>query len=291
MAKRNFVRTAATPKLENYRKQFAEVLVMERRNGILQVRMHSNGGPFRWSPQAHHMLLEAWSVIGLDSENEVLILTSTNPYWIGEFDKEAFAEWDAQTDPDIRYNGLYRPTKSVENFIWNIDIPTIAAINGPGSVHVNFAVLCDITLCTPDFVYQDAHFKGGHVSGDSHGLLLQDLIGIKRAAYTMYTSEAIDAETLLDWGVVNEVLPREKLLPRAWEIAEQIMKSPRPVRRLTHQLTVRPWRRLLTDDYQVHITSEMYGFALSRSRHDFDLVKKERKQSEKKLRQAKASER
>jgi len=274
MAEIDFFRTKSTPKFEDYKKQFADVLIMERKNGILQARMHTNGGPFKWSPSVHHMLLEAWSTIGLDTENEVLILTSTDPYWIREFDHESFAEWDAITDPDLRYHGLYRPTRSVENFIWGIDIPTIGAINGPGSVHWNFAVLCDITLCTPDFVFQDVHFKGGAVPGDSQGLLLQGMMGIKRAAYAMYLGSGIDAGTALDLGIVNEVLEKDKILPRAWEIAEEIMKQPRAVRRLTHQLTARPFKRLIMDDYQVHIASEMYGFALLKYKHDFEAVKK-----------------
>ncbi len=274
MSEREYNYTASTPKLADYSKQFSECLIMERKNGILQVRMHTKDGPFKWSPQAHNMLLEAWPIIGLDPENEVLILTSTDPYWIGEHDHEAFKEWDAITDPDLRYNGLYRPTKSVENFIWGIDIPTIAAINGPGSVHWNFAILCDITLCTPDFVIQDAHFKTGAVPGDSQGMLLQGIIGIKRAAYMMYNSNGIDAKTALDWGIINEVLPRDKLLSRAWEIAGEIMKQPRAVRRLTHQLTVRPLKRLIMDDFQVHIGHEMYGFALLKYKHDFKAVKK-----------------
>ncbi len=221
------------------------------------------------------MLLEAWMNIGLDPDNEVLILTATDPYWIAEFDKESFAAWDATIDPDLRFNGLYRPLKSVENFLWGIDIPTIGAINGPGSVHCNFALLCDITICTPDFVIRDDHFKGGHIPGDSMGLLLQNFIGTKRAAYMMYNlDKGIDAKTAQEWGIINEVLPREKILPRAWEFAEQIIKQPRPVRRMTHQLTVRPLKRLFTDDYMFHITAEMYGFALHKSKHDFDMIKK-----------------
>ena len=59
--------------------------------------------------------------------------------------------------------------------------------------------------------------------------------------------------------LLNEILPNDRLLPRAWEIAERIMEQPRAVRHLTHQLVVRPWKRLLTDDYQINIKSEMYG--------------------------------
>jgi len=261
-----------TPKLEEYEKKFSEYLIMERKNGILQVRMHTKGGPLKWSPRAHRAILEAWSVIGHDPENEVLILTSTDPYWIGEADKEAFVEWDTTTDPDIRYDGLYRPIKSMQDFIFDINIPTIGVINGPGSVHWDFAVLSDITLCAPDFVARDDHFKMGHVPGDGMFLCLQYLIGIKRANFVTYMSKNIDAKTALDWGIVNEVLPKEKLLPRAWEIAEEIMKQPRAVRRLTSQLAKRPWKRALIDDHDLHVTSEMFSYVLQSAKHDFGKI-------------------
>ena len=106
---------------------------MERKNGILQVRMRTNGGPFKWSFQAHQALAEAWSVIGHDPENEVLILTSTDPYWIGEFDLESFREIEAdQMRIIVTTSTYYDATKIVENFVYDIDIPTIGAINGPG---------------------------------------------------------------------------------------------------------------------------------------------------------------
>jgi len=271
MAKTHYVKT---PKLEDYKKQFEEHLVLERKNGILQVRLSTHGGPFVWSFQAHQALAEAWTVIGHDPENEVMILTATDPYWIGEFDHESFREVEDDPNADNRYNSTYHDaTKIVENFVNDIDIPTIAAINGPGTVQLEYALMSDITLCTPASVFRDDHFGDATVPGDGQSLALQALLGIKRAAYMMFLVEGIDAQTALDWGIVNEVLPREKLLPRAWEIAEKIMKQPRITRRLTHQLTVRPWKRLIMDDYQVHIGLEMYGNALINVHHHFDQIK------------------
>jgi len=270
------------PKLEDYQKYFEEHLYMERKNGILMVRMHTKGGPVKWSFQIHQALAEAWSVIGHDSENEVMILTSTDPYWIGEFDRESFQEVEDSRDPDLKYNtGFHDCTKLVENFIWDIDIPTIAAINGPG-LHTEFAILADITLCTPDFVLRDDHFRIGFVPGDGQTLVAQHLLGTKRAAYQMYLIKGIDAKTCLELGAVNEVLPKEQLLPRAWEIAEMIMKQPRSIRRLSHQVAVRPWKRVLTDDYPVHTGHEFYGTELLKSEHDFDEVKRHWTKDEKK---------
>jgi len=279
MTKTRYVRL---PKLEEYQEQFKEHLVMERRNGILQVRLATHGGPMYWSFQAHQALAEAWTVIGHDPENEVLILTGTDPYWIGEFDHESFRELEDDPNPDNRYISTYHDaTKIVENFINDIDIPTIAAINGPG-LHTEFALMCDITLCTPDFVLHDDHFGDATVPGDAQTLAHQVVLGVKRAAYMAYLVHPVDAQTCMDWGIINEVVPREKLLPRAWEIAEKIMKQPRSVRRLTHQVTVRPWKRAIMDDYQVHIGLEMYGNALIKGHHHFDEIKNRWTSGEKK---------
>ncbi|MFC2007242.1 enoyl-CoA hydratase/isomerase family protein, partial [Chloroflexota bacterium] len=119
------------------------------------------------------------------------------------------------------------------------------------------------------------HAIRGAVPGDSLCLLLQDLIGTKRASYDVLLGNTINAEAALDLGLVNEILPQDKLLPRAWELAEDLMKRPRAARRLTHQLMIRPWKRLFIDDYQFHIAQEMYGSMLMRSRHDFTKGKRE----------------
>ena len=279
MAKTHYV---STPKLEDYKKQFAEHLIMERKNGILQVRLSTNGGPFVWSFQAHQALAEAWSVIGHDPENEVLILTATDPYWIGEFERGSFDEIEEDPNPDKRYNSTYHDaSKIVENWVNDVDIPTIGAINGPG-LHWECALMSDITLCTPDFVLRDDHFFGGAVPGDCQGLCLQAVLGIKRGAYMMFMANGIDAQTALDWGIINEVVPTEKLLPRAWEIAEIVMKQPRSIRRLTHQITIRPWKRIIMDDFQVQIGLEMYGNEMVHLRHDFERIKSAWTEAEKK---------
>ena len=49
-------------------------------------------------------------------------------------------------------------------------------------------------------------------------------------------------------GLVNEVVPAERLVPRAQELAATIMATPRTTRRLTHAVLQRPWKRRLVDD-------------------------------------------
>lgn len=264
----------AVPTLSEYSERFKDFFKFRRENGILEVRMHTNDGPVKWSYQFHHALAELWTVIGHDKENEVLILTATDPSWINEWDTESFVEVEQSPDQDQRYNvQIYDTLKIVENFVNDIEIPTIAAINGKG-IHWEMCMMSDITLCTPDFILQDDHFgmDSGHVPGDGMGMCLQEILGIKRGNYMMLTCDAMDADTCLELGVVNEVVERDDIVSRAWELARGIMTKSRSCRRLTHYICVRPWKALIERDFRIHVLSEMYSFNMSDSAHDFEYI-------------------
>jgi enoyl-CoA hydratase/carnithine racemase len=76
-------------------------------------------------------------------------------------------------------------------------------------------------------------------------LVLRELAGVKRASHAVYTGQGITAGEAQRLGIVNEVLPRDDLLPRALDLAAKIMASPRTARRLTHGLITRTWQRRL----------------------------------------------
>ncbi|MFI7039549.1 enoyl-CoA hydratase/isomerase family protein [Microbispora rosea] len=106
----------------------------------------------------------------------------------------------------------------------------------------------DITLCADDTLIGDGNFAAGSVPGDGMHLVLRELLGAKRAAYLAYTGERIDAETALRWGLVNEVLPRDRLMARAREIAAAVAATPRAARRLTRAVVRRSWQRRIVED-------------------------------------------
>jgi len=56
--------------------------------------------------------------------------------------------------------------------------------------------------------------------------MLPEAIGIRRAKQLSLSGAFLDARTALDWGLVNEVVAHEQLLPRATEIARQIAANP-----------------------------------------------------------------
>ena len=76
------------PRFEDYREKYATYFNMERRNGILQVQMHTTGGPVMYGLPIHNAWSQLWLDIGNDPDNEVLIFGGTGDKWIAGFDPE-----------------------------------------------------------------------------------------------------------------------------------------------------------------------------------------------------------
>ena len=121
------------PRLEDYSGKYAKHFKMERRNGILQVQMHTDGGPVIVNLHLHNDWPQLWMDIGNDPDNEVLIFSGTGDKWIGGFDRNLAEQPIHQIPQTLLYDQIYwDATKLLEAFVFNTDIPTIACINGPG---------------------------------------------------------------------------------------------------------------------------------------------------------------
>ena len=112
--------------------------------------------------------------------------------------------------------------------------------------------------------YSDAHaitlhYDIGSVPADGIHNAFQELLGTKRAAYALLTGEAIDAQKALEYGLVNEVVARDQLIARGFQIADHIMTQPRTTRRLTTQIVRRPWKKRITDDLDGGFGIQMFG--------------------------------
>ena len=270
MPTRTFV---APPQLADYAERFKDYFTFERRDdGVLLVRGHTRGGPILLSVEDHRALGQMLKTVGADPENEVLILSGTGDEFMMETDEGGFA----LEDQDLSYwayEYAYKDGRiNVSALINDLEIPTIGVLNGPG-FHTEICLMCDLTICSEDAVIFDLHYDIGSVPGDGIHSCFQELLGVKRAAYALLTGEAIDARKALDYGMVNEVVPRAELIDRAWQLADHIMSQPRTIRRLTTQIVRRPWRRRITDDLDGGFGIQMFGHVAQKaSVHDEDAV-------------------
>ena len=223
-----------SPRFEEYRETFKDFYRMQRRDdGVLFVAAHTLGGPVQLSVQNHRSVGQMLKTVGADPANEVLILTGSGPEFMMGSDPEGFALEEADMEY-WAYEYAYKDGRiNVSALVNDVEIPTIGLLNGPG-FHSEIVLMCDITLAAEDAVIFDLHYDIGSVPADGIHNAFQELLGVKRAAYALLTGEAISAQQALEWGMVNEVVPRERLIERAYQIADHIMTQPRTVRPADH---------------------------------------------------------
>jgi enoyl-CoA hydratase/carnithine racemase len=168
-----------------------------------------------------------------------------------ELEEQDMAHW--------AYEYAYKDGRiNVSSLVNDLEIPTIGIFNGPG-FHSEIVLMCDITIANETSTIFDLHYDIGSVPADGIHNAFQELLGVKRAAYALFTGEAITAKKALEWGMVNEIHPQEKLIERAYKIADHIMSQPRIVRRLTAQIVRRPWKQRVVRDLDGGFGTQMFG--------------------------------
>jgi enoyl-CoA hydratase/carnithine racemase len=118
--------------------------------------------------------------------------------------------------------------------IWGMGVPVIAAVHGyclGGAFWYSMA--CDITIAAEDAVFGQPEIR--HISNTS--FLLAALTNWKQAHRWALTGDHMGAEEAYRLGIVNEVVPREKLEEAAWALAERISKVPEASVRINKAVT------------------------------------------------------
>ena len=101
--------------------------------------------------------------------------------------------------------------------------PLIGAVNGAAYTGgLELALSCHFLIASDEAVFADTHSHLGLMPGWGLSVLLAEAVGVRRARQMSATSSPVDAATALGWGLVNEVVSADNLLPRCLEIAAAI---------------------------------------------------------------------
>jgi len=239
-----------------------QTISMRREEGILEITLGTDGGPLQWGRLPHAELEEAFLNIGRDRHNQIVIMTGTGEEFSGPVAEPASNRAAHRQTPDEWAELGWESNRLLTNLL-AIDVPMISAVNGPATRHAELPVMCDIVLAAETATFQDsAHFAGGLVPGDGVHVVFPMVMGLNRGRYFLLTGQVLDASEALEAGLVNEVLPRDKLMPRAWELARKIMQQPEMNRRYARILLTEQLRRRMTELLPYGLALE--GLAITR---------------------------
>ena len=131
--------------------------------------------------------------------------------------------WSAEQIADWYRNGIQRIPRAMAavNFV------TIGAINGHAIGAGNdLATMCDLRVASTKAVFAESFLRVGLIPGDGGAWFLPRLIGSARAKEMLFTAKGIKAEQALEWGLVNQVVDPEDLMPTAQALAAEIAALP-----------------------------------------------------------------
>jgi naphthoate synthase len=211
-------------------KEYKEI-VFHKFEGIARISINRPHVHNAFTPLTVKEMIDAMNVCREDADIRVIILT-------GEGGK-AFCSGG---DQSVRGHGGYvgedaMPRLNVldlQKLIRSIPKPVVAAVAGwaIGGGHV-LHVVCDLTIAAENARFGQTGPKVGSFDGGFGASYLARIVGQKKAREIWYLCDQYDAKEALDMGLVNKVVPLEKLEETYVEWARKmIQKSPLALRML-----------------------------------------------------------
>jgi len=191
-----------------------ENIILEKEGGIARIILNRPHALNAVTEGVLTDLVAALDNIEKDDSVQVVILTGAGKAFSAGRDVEGVLEGREYPGAE-RYRALEALSK-----------PVIAAVNGACFTGSWELVLCaDIIIASEKAVFADTHARFGIIPGGGQTQMLPRLVGTKKAKELLFTCEPISAHEAERLGIVNKVVPPEKLDDAAREMAEKILRN------------------------------------------------------------------
>ena len=215
-------------------------LQIEREGGIVTVRMnHPDTRNALTTREQIQEFVDLCAVLRRDMSVRVMVLTGNgSAFCAGGNVKDMHERGGIFAGSPYELRNTYRDgIQRSPLAIYELDIPVIAAVNGPAiGAGLDLACMCDIRLAAPKAIFAESFVRLGIVPGDGGAWLLPRIIGIPKASLMAFTGDAIDAAKALEWGLVEQVCTHETLQSEAQALARRIASNPGHALRLCKRL-------------------------------------------------------
>lgn len=219
-----------------------ETIVYEKAGPVVTITLNRPDTLNAINPQMTAELHGALDAAEADAEVRAIILTGAGRAFSAGYDIGRRPDGKSSLDPtgvevaDFLKRWWSSDGDSTRRLLhlWHLSKPVIAAVHGwvmGGGFWYSLA--CDITIAADNAVFAQPEVR--HISNTT--FLFAALAGWKAAHRYSLTGDHFDAAEALRLGLVNEVVPKDQLLPKARALAERIALVPEPSVRLNKAVT------------------------------------------------------
>src|SRR5438477_5205974 len=192
-----------------------------RDGAVLTVTLNRPDVLNAFNADMHRALAAALKEARAPEVRAVLVTGAGRGFCVGQ-DLTEFRE--APGDIGSRLRGNYHPNILA---IRALEKPVLAAVNGPAAgAGLSFACACDLRIAAERATFVPAFINIGLVPDMGGTFFVRRLLGTSRAFEWMTSGRRLGAAEALEWGLVSEVVPDDRLAARAAERAAELAALP-----------------------------------------------------------------
>ena len=200
-----------------------EFLLLEKNAGIAVLTINRPQQLNALNKQTLSEISAAFESLREEDEVKVVILTgSGEKAFVAGADIKEFAHFSGEEGSELAKEGHM----TVFNLIEEFPKPVIAAVNGFAlGGGLELAMSAHVRIASDNARMGLPETSLGVIPGYGGTQRLPQLVGKGRALEMIFSAKMIDAQTALDYGLVNRVVPQEELMQVAEEMARSFMKN------------------------------------------------------------------
>ena len=182
---------------------------------------------------------EICKIANEDMDIRAVVITGADPAFSagGNVKDMVKREGMFQGPPAGLMEGYRKNVQRIPLAIRSIEVPTIAAVNGPAiGAGCDLAMMCDMRIASKKAKFGETFVNIGIIPGDGGAYFLPRVVGMAKACELTFTGDVIDGEEAYRIGMVNYVVEHDQLMPKAMDLANKIASKPPRALRMAKRL-------------------------------------------------------
>ena len=129
--------------------------------------------------------------------------------------------------PAAARRGYIEGIQQVPKALYGLDIPSIAAVQGPAiGAGCDLALYCDLVICSTKAKFGETFINVGIIPGDGGAWILPRRVGLQRAAELIFTGRIVEGTEAAEIGMALECVEPDDLMTRVMKMADSIASRP-----------------------------------------------------------------
>jgi len=226
--------------------------------GVIDLQMKAANGKLPTAGHdGHWELSEIWRDIDRDESVRVAVLRGEGLGFSGGGDLALVQ--DMAQDFAVRTR-VWKEARDLVYNVINCEKPIVSAMHGPAvGAGLVAGLLADVSIAAKSAKIVDGHTRLGVAAGDHAAICWPLLCGMAKAKYYLMLCEAVSGEEAERIGLVSLAVDDDKLLEKAYEVADRLAAGSQSAIRWT-KYSLNNWYRQAGPTFDTSLALEFMGF-------------------------------